>query len=194
MQQKLQINKWSKFMKHTTDKQNDIIDLILEDHKPLQELILTLKSDAEFENKFMAFQEFAPLLVLHAKPEEQTVYMNMKDMDETREEGFEGDVEHEIADQLVEEIKRTTDEDIFMARVKVLAELVEHHIEEEEEELLPKFRQATSTEERMQMAESFLKLKEKLGEQGGEDAPSEEMLAQFSKHKKMKKDRPHAKH
>jgi hemerythrin superfamily protein len=165
--------------------ENDIIDLILEDHRPLQQLIKTLKSDAEFENKFMAFQEFAPLLVMHAKPEEQTVYVKMKKNEETREDGFEGDVEHALADQLVEEIKRTTDEDVFMARVKVLAELVEHHIEEEEEELLPEFRKTTSAEERATLAKSFMKLKNELGEMEGDDAPPEAMLAKFQKNKGM---------
>jgi hemerythrin superfamily protein len=183
-------------MKNKSEKSEkmDVIDLILDDHRPLQKLIATLKSEAEFENKFIAFQEFAPLLNLHAKPEEQTVYVRMKADEDTREEGFEGDVEHGLADQMVEEIKRTTDEDLFMAKVKVLAELVEHHIEEEEEELLPKFRKSTSLDERAQLAKAFMKAKEKLGEMDGEDAPSEEMLAQFSKQKKLNTDRHPSKH
>ncbi len=35
-------------------------------------------------------------------PEEQVLYTYMKSKEETREEGFEGDVEHALADQLVE--------------------------------------------------------------------------------------------
>lgn len=49
-------------------------------------------------------------------------------------EGIEGDTEHHLADMLVEQLKTETDEDTFVAKVKVLAEMVEHHIEEEEEE------------------------------------------------------------
>lgn len=169
----------------------DIIDLIMEDHKPLQKLIKILKSDAEFENKFMAFQEFAPLLITHAKPEEETMYVKMKSVKDTREAGYEGDVEHQLADQLIEEIKRTTEEDLFMARVKVLAELVEHHIEEEEEELIPQFRKNTTEGERVNMGIAFMKLKEKLIEQGGDDSPSEEMLAQFSKQRRLKGEQHH---
>jgi hemerythrin superfamily protein len=172
--------------------EHDVIDMILEDHRPLQELIQIMKSEAEFENKFMAFQEFAPLLTMHAKPEEQTVYVKMKDSEETRESGFEGDVEHTLADQLVEEIKRTTDEDLFMARVKVLAELVEHHIEEEEEELLPKFRKETSKEDRVTLGKAFMKLKNELAAQDGDDAPPEATLAQFSKNKNMNSSQAHS--
>jgi len=41
-----------------------------------------------------------------------------------------------FADQLVEENMRTDDEDLWSARVKVLAELVEHHIEQEPKNVL----------------------------------------------------------
>ena len=91
---------------------------------------------------------------------------------------FEGDIEHGLADQLVEEIKRTEDDDMWSARVKVLAELVEHHIEEEEEELLPDYKNNSETAERMQLGQLFLKLKTQLLEQGGEDSPREAMLKQ----------------
>lgn len=173
----------------------DVIDLILEDHKPLKELINTLKGDAEFEEKFLCFEEFAPLLTMHAKPEEQTVYVYMKSTKDAREEGFEGDVEHGLADQLVEEIKRTDDEDLWMARVKVLAELVEHHIEEEEKELLPKYKEISDLEEREEIAVHFMKLKEDLAEQSGEDAPSEISMNLLAQHKKAHKSlSKHSKH
>ena len=139
---------------------NDIINLILEDHKPLKELIKVMKdSDKSTEERFAAFEEFAPTLIAHAKPEEEVLYVFMKKNEELREEGFEGDVEHQLADQLVEEIKRTQDEDLKGARIKVLAELVEHHIEEEEEELLPDFKENSESAERAQLGNRFLELK-----------------------------------
>lgn len=159
----------------------DVIELILEDHKPLKKLIEVMKGDAELEEKFLAFEEFAPLLTMHAKPEEESVYVFMKDNEDSREEGFEGDVEHGLADQLVEEIKRTKDEDLWMARVKVLAELVEHHIEEEEDELLPKFKENSSKEDRLELAREFVELKQVLAKQGGEDSPSEVTLENMNR-------------
>ena len=162
----------------------DIIDLILDDHQPLKQLIKTMKGDAELDEKFIAFQEFAPLLVMHSKPEEQTVYMRMKKVSEGRESGFEGDVEHGLADQLLEEIKRTKDEDVWMAKVKVLAELVEHHIKEEEKEMLPLFKKISEAQERKNLAQEFLDLKEELGEQSGEDSPSESSASLLAKKKK----------
>lgn len=149
----------------------DIVKLILEDHKPLKKLIKILKdSDKDLSTREKAFDEFASLLTIHAKSEEEIVYVHMKGEDELREEGFEGDVEHGLADQMVEEAKRTEDEDLWSARVKVLAELVEHHIEEEEDELLPDFKKHTELEERSEMGEQYLALKEKVAVQIKEES------------------------
>lgn len=140
---------------------NDIIKLCLEDHKPLKRLIKVMKGDGELDTKRRAFEEFAPTLLAHAKPEEQSLYEFLKGGEELRMEGFEGDVEHALADQLVEQIKLTDDEDLWEARVKVLAELVEHHIEEEEEEMFPDVRKETEAEERMELGDRYLQYRAK---------------------------------
>ncbi|WP_413293663.1 hemerythrin domain-containing protein [Bdellovibrio sp. HCB185ZH] len=142
------------------EQEADIVNLIYEDHKALKALIKVMKdSDKPEEERFAAFKEFAPTLIAHAKPEEETLYVSMKKNEELREDGFEGDVEHQLADQLVEEIKRTTDSDLKSARIKVLAELVEHHIEEEEEDMLPECKKELKSEERSRIGNEFLKLK-----------------------------------
>lgn len=141
--------------------QTDIIDLIKRDHKPLKKLIKIMKSeDATVTQKKAAFKQFAPTLVAHAKPEERTWYVNMKNDDDMIVEGLEGDVEHGLADQLCNELKRTKDNDMFEAKVKVLAEMVEHHIEEEEEDMLPKFKRNSTKEERSILAEKYEKFRE----------------------------------
>ena len=151
--------------KKTTGKakksRNDIVELILADHKLLKKLIKTLKSsELKIDRKRPAFEEFAPMLEAHAKPEEKSLYMHMKDEDELRSEAFEGDTEHELADQLAHEIKGIDDEDVWMAKVKVLAELVEHHIEEEEEEMLVEVRKEMALEDREQIGLEYLRLRE----------------------------------
>lgn len=153
----------AKSEKKVTRNFNDsnIVDIILNDHEPLKKLIKIMKdSDKDLKERTAAFEKFAPILMAHAKPEEQVLYTYMKSKKELREEGFEGDVEHMLADQMVEECKRTKDRDLLGAQIKILAELVEHHIEEEERELLPDFNKNSDSDEREQLAEKFLKLKE----------------------------------
>ncbi len=159
--------------KMAASKGSDIIDLILADHKPLKKLIKVMKdSERGISERRAAFKEFAPLLITHAKPEEQVLYVQMKDDEEMRIEGLEGDVEHGLADQLIDEAKRTNDEGMWSARVKVLAELVEHHIEEEEGEMLPDFRKHTGREERVQLGEVYLNAKANVKDNGDEIEPS----------------------
>ncbi len=163
----------------TVQKESDVINLILEDHKPLKKLIKILKdNDKDFDKRDQAFAEFAPLLINHSKSEEESLYKIMKTNAELRTLAFEGDVEHTLADQMLEEIKRTEDQDIWSAKVKVLAELVEHHIEEEEEEMLPEYKKESTLEERARLGQHFLTLKTKMAEQGNEDSPSEARILQ----------------
>lgn len=161
-------------MKKTKGNEPDIIQLILDDHKPLKKLIKIMKDSEKYDLKERkaAFEEFAPLLVRHAKPEEETWYIYMKDKEEMREEGLEGDVEHQLADQMIEEAKRAEDDDLFSARIKVLAELVEHHIKEEEEEQIPDFKKNSEPEERVALADAYLEIKSNIRESGAEIDPA----------------------
>jgi len=158
----------------TQSSPEDIIQLILQDHKPLKQLIKIMKSeDADYSEKHAAFLTFAPTLLAHAKPEEQTWYMKMKSDGDMVQDGLEGDIEHGLADQLCEELKRTSDKDMFEAKVKVLAELVEHHIKEEEEDMLPEFKKESSIEERVELGLAYLAFQSEFQAEGSDDSPKE---------------------
>jgi hemerythrin superfamily protein len=140
---------------------HDIIQLILTDHKPLWQLIKVMKSeDATHAKKAAAFEKFTPALLAHAKPEEQTWYMCMKNDYDMSVQGVEGDVEHGLAEQLCNELQKTDDHDMFMAKVKVLAEMVEHHLQEEEEKLLPLFKKQSDPQERRELGMRYVAFKE----------------------------------
>lgn len=141
--------------------QNDILEIIKQDHKPLKALLNILKdSETEFTDKKPAFEEFAPLLLSHAEPEQESLYAHMKDEDELRTESFEGETEHAIASQLIEEINQTSEEDEWMAKVKVLAEMVEHHILEEEQELFKDIKKELDSETRIALGKEYIRLRD----------------------------------
>lgn len=138
----------------------DIVELILVDHKPLKELIKILKKpDSDEVKRFEAFETFAPLLLAHAEPEEMSLYEFMKKDKEMLIDALEGDTEHSLASQLIDEIHATEDKDLWSAKVKVLAEMVEHHIKEEEGSILPDFRKTTTLEERIALGDEYTDLK-----------------------------------
>ncbi|MES2801352.1 MAG: hemerythrin domain-containing protein [Bdellovibrionota bacterium] len=140
----------------------DIIKLILTDHEPLKRLIGVLKDlNTPIRTRRRIFEQFAPLLLVHAKSEQESLYTFLKDENkELRIDGLEGDVEHELAEHMIEEVKMAEDSDLWSARAKVLAELVEHHIEEEESEMLPLFKKESDVEDRVMIGKQYLELKD----------------------------------
>jgi len=147
---------------HVQTSKEDIIKLILADHEPLKRLIGTLKDlKTPIRTRRRIFEQFAPLLLVHARSEQESLYVFLKDENkELRIDGLEGDVEHALAENLIEELKMSEDADLWSARCKVLAELVEHHIEEEEEELLPDFKKECAVEDRVMIGKQYLELKD----------------------------------
>lgn len=141
---------------------SDIIKLILTDHIPLKKLIKTLiDTDIKFSEKKPSFEKFATQLLAHAKPEAESLYARLKEgKGEMRLEGFEGETEHDIAENLIEEIRQTEDRNEWLAKVKVLGELVRHHIEEEEGEMFKVVKREFDTEDRVDIGEEYLQLKQ----------------------------------
>ncbi|HEY8270669.1 MAG TPA: hemerythrin domain-containing protein [Pseudobdellovibrionaceae bacterium] len=162
--------------------EEDIVKLILQDHKPLRKLLKTLKNvENSIEDRQAAFEEFALLFISHIKPEEQTLYVYLKHDDKTRENGMEGDIEHALADHLLKEAHRTADDALWSARVKIMSELIESHLSEEEEHVLPNFQKMTDVEDRRELGRDFLKLKNRILEQGQRDV-SEEPFESYINH------------
>ena len=160
---------------------NDIVELILKDHKEVRPFLELMKdSDSDLGERLDAFEQFAPRLAAHARAEETTIYKFLKADENLREEGFEAAVEHQLVDQMMEEAKRSEDDDQLAAMIKVLAELVEHHIEEEEGEILPRFQRECASEDRIKMGQRFLQMKRQIEENDPDANPAEWQVDQHS--------------
>lgn len=148
----------------------DIASLILRDHKPIKELISILKdTEVSIAKKRPAFAEFERTLSCHAKAEEESLYIQLKQVDDLRIEGLEGDTEHAIADQLMKEVNESKgDDDTWMAKVKVLAELVDHHVKEEEKEVLKAVRKSFSADKRIEIGEVYSRMLNKYRNENNE--------------------------
>ena len=134
----------------------DIVELIKRDHKPLKALIKILKdSDLERSDKEEPLEEFVMLLTTHAKSEEKSLYVAMKEYDDLKIESYEGDTEHSIAETLIQEINASPLDEEWLAKVKVLAEVVEHHIIEEETKLLKAVQKSIDLEIRKVIGEDY---------------------------------------
>jgi hemerythrin superfamily protein len=155
-------------VKAKDDNSKDITALILRDHQPIKKLIFILKDPkVGIAKKRPAYAEFEKILSKHAKAEEETLYNHMKKDNDLRIEGLEGDVEHFLADQLMKEINHIENEDAWMAKVKVLSELVDHHVKEEEKEVLKQIRKGFDLTARIEIGKEYSQKLNQLQEDEG---------------------------
>ena len=101
--------------------------------------------DRAAKKKEKIFAMIADKLTAHAKIEELIFYPAAKEADEDLV--LEAAEEHANVKAMIRKLQRTEGSDeTFDAKVKVLKELVSHHVKEEEQELFPKCRSALGDE------------------------------------------------
>ena len=91
-------------------------------------------------------EELANSLAAHMAIEQEIFYPRIKEVQsDLVNESFE---EHAVAELALKRLLMTDAEDeAFQARVTTLKELIQHHVEEEEQELFPKVEKALEEEE-----------------------------------------------
>lgn len=116
------------------------MQLLKQDHRTVKELFAEYArlEDDDGVQKDRLWQQINEELTIHAEIEERLFYPAVRDVktDEAEDLVNEAVEEHHIVKTLLEEMSgMTAGEDTFDAKMKVLKESVEHHIEEEEKEM-----------------------------------------------------------
>lgn len=136
------------------------------DHQQLKKLIRAINKSEDGSERKRLFTEFAELLVKHSKAEEKVVYdaLIKTGEEEQQESGYEGYTEHMLTETLLKRLKAGEDpmSPEWSADAKVMMELLEHHIEEEEDEVFTQVKEDFDTAERKDMGEAFEMQKEKV--------------------------------
>lgn len=110
----------------------DAIALLKSDHRTVEELFEKFESARGAGAKERLAQQICMELIVHAQIEEEIFYPAVKDAVE-EEVYTEAHVEHDGAKMLISEILAGDPEDEFYdASVKVLSEMIKHHVREEE--------------------------------------------------------------
>jgi hemerythrin superfamily protein len=145
----------------------DALELLTADHNRVRGLFSRFQA-AEGENDAQAASLAAKIfeeLEIHTKIEEEIFYPVVTKLnDEIHELVTEGLEEHHVVDELMTEAKGLSPSDEqWAAKVKVLIENVEHHAEEEEQEMFPKVRKAMDKDARTGLGERLEARKAELG-------------------------------
>ena len=125
----------------------DAFNLLKADHRKVEELFSELES-ARGAAKLRVFQQIKTELDLHTHLEEKIFYPALEKPRQTHDLTLEAYEEHAVVKKLLQELSRgKTANDEWQAQAKVLQENVEHHVEEEENELFKKAKAALSKQE-----------------------------------------------
>ncbi|HZO28996.1 MAG TPA: hemerythrin domain-containing protein, partial [Chloroflexota bacterium] len=118
----------------------DAVKLLKDDHKKVKELFRQFEKARSTDRKKVIAEEAMHELEVHAEIEEEIFYpaAKAKADAEGKELVAEAVEEHHVVKVLIGELKSMREvNEQFEAKFTVLIENVEHHIEEEEKEMLP---------------------------------------------------------
>jgi hemerythrin superfamily protein len=146
----------------------DAVALIKADHRRVEQLFREFEDagDRAYRTKRRLVSQLIRELEVHATIEEETYYpaVEAKARKDGKELVAEAVEEHHVVKILLGELAGMSAEDeAFDPKVTVLMENVRHHVEEEEEEMLPQSEEILGKEELTRLGEEMAARKRQLG-------------------------------
>lgn len=135
-----------------------IYKAIKDDHDIQRELCAKiLKTSGDSEERSEIWEELKKELEVHEVAEERFFYSPLIDTDKMQEDARHGIAEHHEMDELIEELDDTDmSSPHWLATMQKLAEKVEHHLKDEEEDFFKKAKKIYSGEEAESLAKSYV--------------------------------------
>ncbi|HEX2893038.1 MAG TPA: hemerythrin domain-containing protein [Marmoricola sp.] len=145
----------------------DVVELILADHRTFEELLRTLRDSTA--DREAARHAFATLHVAHAEAEEHQVYPTLRTKDAIGEhEEDHGEEEHAEGHEALLDVLEAEDLEgaDFDELVEKLAEVINHHLTEEELTILNPAREEVEAEVLHRLGADFAQERNRLIDEG----------------------------
>jgi hypothetical protein len=137
-----------------------IIEEIRKDHQEIMQIFDQLTNGANDK-----FSDLRKELIPHMKAEETEFYPKLMDK-ENKEDTLEGYEEHHASEMVLKELEKTKPSDErWKAKLKVLKEMVQYHIMEEESKILVTAKEMMDEKKLKDLAQKFDKKKQELRKQ-----------------------------
>ncbi|MEN9579589.1 MAG: hypothetical protein RJA70_2598 [Pseudomonadota bacterium] len=122
-------------------------DLLKQQHRAVEKLFNALATEQSQTKKTQLFETLASTLMAHDAIEREIFYPACEKAMGLNEVLGEAIAEHSVIEFCLYEAEQAIDKDAFTFKCKVLREIVDHHVVEEESELFPAVDDAISTAE-----------------------------------------------
>jgi hemerythrin superfamily protein len=111
----------------------DAIGLLKADHRQVETWFEQFESSRSADKKKLLAQQVCQALTVHTQIEAEIFYPAFLEATEEEDIHHEAEVEHEGAKRLIAEIQASgPEDDYYKAKMKVLSEMIKHHVNEEE--------------------------------------------------------------
>jgi hemerythrin superfamily protein len=143
-------------------------DLLKKQHRQVEKLFKEVEKTEDPKQRRKLMEQIADDLKMHTQIEEEIFYPAVREVgtakaEEMIDEAFE---EHHVVDLVLAELPQVDPEDErFEAKMTVLSELVEHHVEEEEKEMF-KLAKRIGEDELDELGERMMERFEQLSARG----------------------------
>jgi hemerythrin-like domain-containing protein len=135
-------------------KNGTIYDILKLEHRDVKKLFKQILDSEQFQSSI--YSQASKSLKVHLDAEEKVFYSKLIDNSESRPETLEGFEEHDVARKIMRDIDSSSDDDVKLARLKVLNEAVKQHVDEEESDIYEKARKVLTREQEQNIAEQFM--------------------------------------
>lgn len=145
---------------------SSLLEQLKKEHEAVKKLFKKAE-DCDEGKRSDVLQEIKEELVPHARGEEKTIYSLLKeflDDEQSSKEDInlanEAYEEHRVVDELLKKLESmNSDDERWIAHLKVLKENVEHHIKEEEQELFDLIRKHFTADKLTELKAVYMNVK-----------------------------------
>ncbi|MGI6207719.1 MAG: hemerythrin domain-containing protein [Anaerolineae bacterium] len=148
----------------------DLFDQLKQEHKIVQELMEQIMeaSESSASDRKDMFQELRTNLIPHMEGEEKAFYPKLLQHSDSEMIALEAIEEHKAARALLTQLKdEPKGEKRWLAKFKVFQESLEHHIEEEEDEVFKQAKKVLSESQLSDIATAYEREKAAVMQQAG---------------------------
>jgi hemerythrin superfamily protein len=154
-------------------KSNDAIALLKADHRQVADWFEQFEKARSDERKLELATKICKALTVHATIEEEIFYPAFLEATKDVDLHHEAEIEHDGAKNLIGQIEASSPADEYYdSKVKVLSEMIKHHVKEEEQ---PGGMFAEARDSDMDLVELGERMKNRKLELEGEDDPEGEL-------------------